>query len=59
LDAEDSANLATTASKLTELVTAQHEQLLRVERELRFIKAHLNVVTDEKITSEDIEKDEQ
>ena len=59
LDAEDKANLATTATKLTELVTAQHEQLLRVEKELKYIKTHLGIVTDEKLTEQDIERDEQ
>ena len=59
LDTEDKANLATTATKLTELVTAQHEQLLRVERELRYIKTHLGIVTNEKLDESDIGRDEQ
>ena len=55
LDAEDKANLATTATKLTELVEAQFDQLNKVERELKLIKTHLNIITDEQINDQDIE----
>jgi hypothetical protein len=59
LSPTDSANLQTTADKLEELVTAQHEQLLRVEKELRFIKTHLHIMTDEELNESDIGRDEQ
>lgn len=59
LSPTDSANLAAISPAIEEQTRETHEQLLRVERELKFIKTHLNLVTDEKITDQDIEKDEQ
>jgi hypothetical protein len=59
LDAEDKANLQTLADNSTEKKITDKEQMLRIERELKYIKAHLNIVSDEKITDQDIERDEQ
>jgi hypothetical protein len=59
LSPEDSANLALIADNSTESKINAKEQLLRIEKELRYIKTHLHIVTDEKITESDIGRDEQ
>ena len=54
LSPEDSANLAAITPSIETLIRAQHDQLLRVEKELRFIKTHLHIMTDEELTESDI-----
>jgi hypothetical protein len=55
LSPEDSANLATTAEKLEELVCNQQSQLSEVKKELEILKLHLSEMTDRDITKEDTE----
>jgi hypothetical protein len=59
LSPEDSANLAAISPAIETLIRDQHDQLLRVEKELRFIKTHLHIMTDEELNESDIGKDEQ
>jgi hypothetical protein len=56
LSPEDSANLAKTAEKLTELVMNQQCQLNTMQEELKEIRLHLQIVTDEEVLPGDAEK---
>ncbi len=57
LSPEDSANLATTAEKLEELVRNQQCQLNTLDKELKQIKTHMSLMTDEEITEKDVQND--
>ena len=57
LSPEDSANLKTTAEKLEELVRNQQCQLNQLDSELRQIKTHMSLITDEEITEKDVQND--
>jgi len=59
LSPEDSANLAAISPAIETLIRDQHDQLLRVEKELRFIKTHLHIMTDEELNESDIGRDAQ
>jgi len=59
LSPTDSANLALIADNSTETKINVKEQLLRVEKELKYIKTHLSLMTDEELNDSDIGRDEQ
>jgi hypothetical protein len=59
LDAEDKANLQTLADNSSAKINTDREMFLRLESELRLIKTHLGIITDEDIRKKDIEEDNE
>ena len=58
LSPEDSANLAAIAPGITELIRNQQYQMDKMNLELKYLRTHMSLITEEELNEADIEEDD-